>query len=66
MITSIQKLVDEYTYQKNSCDNPSTYQEQEYYDRCKIKSEVLGDVISDLKQLLVKEAQTRSIIESYR
>lgn len=52
MSNDLQKILDYCIYLKNGYDNPMTYCEKEYYDSCKAKSEVLEDIIAEIKKCI--------------
>ena len=48
----LQKLLEYCEYQKKYYDNPGQYEDDEYYIKCQAKSDMLEDVISEIKSLV--------------
>lgn len=51
MKTNLEKLLEYCIDRKKEYDNPVAYCEQEYYDSCKAKSNLLEEIIGEIKSM---------------
>lgn len=56
MTDKLERLLKYLIERKKGFDEPMTYQEEEYYDDCESKSNILEEVIAEV-QSLIKETE---------
>lgn len=52
MKTDLEKLLEYCIDRQKSLDSPASYQETEYYDACRAKSQMLDEIISEIKSII--------------
>jgi hypothetical protein len=52
MKTDLEKLLAYCIERQKGLDTPASYQETEYYDACRAKSQMLDEVIDEVKSLI--------------
>ncbi len=55
MNDKLEKFLKSLIEKKESYDNPLFYQEEDYYIECRAKSQLLDELIDDVKQLIKEE-----------
>lgn len=50
-MTTLREIIEGFEYELADYDSPMSYQDPEYYVRCRAKADLLEDVIRQLKQL---------------
>ena len=57
MSYKLEEFLESLISRKADYDEPMTYQEEEYYNRCVAKSDLLEELIGDVKKLIKDEQQ---------